>query len=203
MRAFDRLKKPTRRERAPLLPMLRKDSWPMVWQCAHRSLLPGRRGPGIPFIGLARQRGDGFDFLLKDGLGTLGLTYPEAEAYALSNLARRPYKWHVLHKDEHTEQPLLMGMRGGPHTASYVLEPQAIAEVQAQLNTSMLLVSVPSLREVYVTDASPAADHVLFDAFEAWAKRHFDRAEPEDQLSTRAFLMRNGVVEGIFKQPDA
>ena len=203
MRAFDRLAKPKRKAPAPLLPVLRIDTWPMVWQCAHRSLMPGRRGPGIPYVALARMKGDGFDFLLREGLDKIGWTYAEAEAFAVGNLEPLRKPWKVVHSDESTERPLLAGIRGGPHSASMLLDPTVMAQAHALFDAQMLLVAVPSLRELYITDASPSADHVVFDAFEEWALRHFEKADKADQISPRAFLVRDGVVDGIFKQPDA
>jgi len=202
VRYLDRLRRsPT--DQAPLLPVLRPHDWPLFVECVCRSLLTYSPGAGVPQVGLGRPRGRGFDMVRRDALADLGMSHDELEAFAVQNLSRLPTEWQVVHRNEATDRPAILGLPDeGSLTASRVLDRPLLERAHELIGARVLLVGMPSLHELFVCDGSPMADAALHKAFLIWLKRHYDAAKGVDPLSTSAFVVREGNVYGKYIPPD-
>lgn len=199
MRVLDRLRRSATLD-APMLPYLRPGRWPLVHACANQLLL--RFGPGehTPYVVVGRDTGDGVDLVRYDALGDLGMSWPELLAFAVDNLSSVPATWDVVHRDEGTDRPLLLGFEGdGVTSASRVLDPHFTARAHDLVRSNILLVSVPDNRHLFVADGSPFAHRDLAVAFRTWSRRHFEASEGIDALSPQVFVMRDGRIVGTYK----
>lgn len=202
MRYLDRLRR-TPEEDAPLLPVLRPPDWKLAPVCVSRPLLRGQPGPQIPTVSLGRPKGDGFDMVRRDALPALGMTADEVEHFAIGNLATLPTEWQVEHRNEGTDRPTMLGLPDeGALTASRILDRELMRRAHARIGSSLLLVGLPSLHELYVCDGSPMASLALQKAFRIWLTRHKEAAEGVDPLSDQALVMRDGEVIGVYNAPE-
>jgi uncharacterized protein YtpQ (UPF0354 family) len=200
MRAIDRLRRTPKTTDSPLLPVIRPFSWDLVGRCAHRSLLRTRGRAGVPFVAIGRDTGDGLDLLLNDAPEQLGMDFRELEDFAVGNLQLRPAQWQVLHRNEGTGRPVLLGFEGdGVFSASRIVDPTFLAQAHTLIGARLLLAAVPNNRALFVADASPVADRSVHAGFTAWCQRHHHRAEGIDALTPQGFLMRQTELIGFYE----
>lgn len=200
MRAIDRLRKTPPAADTPLLPVIRPHDWGMLHECAHRSLLRSRRGIGLPYVAIGRDTGDGLDLLLSDAPTQLGMSFAEVETFAIENLHLREAEWEVIHTNEGTGRPVLLGFeQDGIFSASRILDVAFLSQAQTRVGSKLLLVAVPHCRAIYVADASPMSDRAVHRAFSTWNQRHYDRASGVDALSPQIFLVRSGEIIGTYE----
>ena len=194
-------------ERAPagpptLLPVLRPGDWSLSGVCVHRGLLQPQISATIPVIAVARPTPTGLDFVRRDALDELGMRWDELLRYATELLVARPTTLEVEHAQETTERPLMVRFDGdGVLTASHLVDPEVCALAHATIGSRILLAAVPSHRELYFADGSPAASLKHQRAFELWARLKHADALGVDALSPRAFVVRDGRVVGLFEPP--
>lgn len=201
MRFLDRLRRaPT--QSAPLVPVLRPWDWEMDTRCLSESLMRYRPGKEIPRVAIGRPRGDGFDMLRHGALEQLGMTWEELLDFAARNLQQTPTAWEVVHTDEGTGRPVMLGLPDeGALTASRIFDGPLLREAQERIGGKMLFVGVPTLHQLFVCDGSPMADRALHAAFLVWLKQQWAASADVDPLSRKAFVVRDGQVMGVYTPP--
>jgi len=186
----------------PLVPVLRPGGWDLAHVAVSRSLMHPQRAPHIPFVAVARPRPKGLDFLRWPALDDLGMTWAEVLAFAIENLAATPAQWEELHRSPAFDRPALLGLSDqGVLGASRLLDRTLLDDAHARLGSRFLLASVPSQHHLFVVDGSPAADQSMLRAFVVWTARHFQAAQGIDALSERIFVVRDGVIAGLYQPP--
>ncbi|TVQ93133.1 MAG: hypothetical protein EA397_05000 [Deltaproteobacteria bacterium] len=154
----------------------------------------------VPLAAVARGSPKGLDFLRWDALDELGMDWSEVLTFAVHELAGVPASWEVVHRHEHTERPLLLSFQaGGIYTASRLLDPDFLRAAAALLDVPVVLTSVPSLRQIYVTDGSPNVSAKLTHAFDLWTRKQYTAAAGVDALSYRCFYAREGRLVGLYE----
>lgn len=202
MRYIDRLRRAPPKE-APFLPVLRPHDWPLLTQCANRSLLRFRPGAGVPLVAVGKARGQGFDLVRHDSLAELGLSFDELEDFSTHNLLVKPVDWEVVHANEGTGRPTMLGLPDeGVVTASRILQVELLQRAHALIGSPVLLAGVPTQHHLFVCDGSPMADLRLRKAFSVWVERHYTAAEGIDALSDTVFVVRDGVPIGTSVLPE-
>lgn len=185
------------------LPVLRPGDWDLIHTVAHRSLLHPRRSAQIPIIAVARPTDDGLDLLRPDALDVLGMSWRDVLTFAVQQLAQVEVSWDVVHKNEGTGHPALLGFEsGGVYSASRVLDRSFMQRAHDLLQTPVLLACMPTYGQLFVTHGGPLAERSLTRAFRVWARRHYAAAAGVDALSYQAFVLRDGQVIGIFEPPE-
>ena len=200
MRAIDRLRRSQRGTDSPLLPVLRPAGWQMAIECAHRRLIWGRSSLDSPMIAVGRDRGTGLDLVKTAALDQLGMSLAELVDYAVGNLVLRPGDWEVIHTDEGTGRPMLLGFEGdGIFAASRVVDAEFLERAHQRIGSKVLLVGIPHNRAIFATDGSAVSDRSVHAAFAEWNERHHARAEGVDAVSPRTYVVRAGKVFAVYE----
>ena len=187
---------------ATLVPVLRPGDWALAPACAHRGIMHPQLSAGYPLIAVAKPTDDGLDFVRWPALDELGMSWAELLRYATETLCARAVAWAELHQVPGASRPSLLGFDGdGVLSASRLLDADLMARAHETLGSRILLASVPSQRQLFVTDGSPIADRSVHRAFELWARRHHAAADGVDALSPRVFVVRGGTVVGVYESP--
>ncbi|MEO7093722.1 MAG: hypothetical protein ABI175_10760, partial [Polyangiales bacterium] len=185
-----------------VLPWLKPASWPGWSMCPCRPLL-GHSSEDAPWVTYGHMQGDKFEIVTLDSEVGKATTQEDLEKEAIASLESTRPQWKVVQSRKG-----FLGMRGKPnviviedvdYAAERILDATLMRDGEALLETKLMAVAVP-LRGLMMATSAESPDEL--PSFIKWVDKKHKSAKGATPISSRVFLVRDGVVIGSA-QPSA
>jgi len=122
------------------------------------------------------------------------LEFDEFWRDAVSNLSSREANWSVEFEEE--DAPAMLALHERITGAARMFDTALMAQGMEMLNCKSLVVAVPTLEHLFITNGEP--QHLrLHVGLDEWARRQHWNAE-NLALSNRTFYFADGEIRGIM-----